>query len=85
MVLLDKEYLKYIKKNKVVLLGTQNELDRLWDITINTTLHELKFQLPLTQSGLYKQCVNKISELSTSIVKQKPKQVAKLLQFIKNL
>ena len=54
LVVLSKKKLAAVKDNKIVLEGTRNKKDGLWDIPIyKTTLTESNYKAPKTHSGMY--------------------------------
>ena len=54
LVILSKKKLAVVKNNKIVLQGTRNKKDDLWDIPIyKKNITEANFESPKTHSGLY--------------------------------
>ena len=54
LVILSKNKLTVLKDNKMVLEGTKNKNDDLWDIPIyKTTITESNYKEPKTHSGMY--------------------------------
>ena len=54
LVVLSKKKLAAIKDNKIVLKGTRNKKDGLWDIPIyKTDITESNYEEPTTHSGMY--------------------------------
>ena len=54
LIVLSKKKLTVIKDNKLVLEGTRNKKDDLWDIPIyKTTMTESNYEEPKTHSGMY--------------------------------
>ena len=70
LVVLSKKKLAAIKDNKIVLEGTRNKKDGLWDIPIyKTEITESNYEEPTTHSGMYmaKRNENKISSVTRKL------------------
>ena len=89
LVVLSKKKLAVVKNNKIVLRGTRNKKDDLWDIPIyKRSITDSNFESPKTHSGLYlSPTVQKenISPLRTVTRPPKPRQTNSARRYNINL
>ena len=76
-VVLNKNNLKVIKNNEIVLEGKHTHSDGLWDITIHYLQEQLSFILPKTHPGLYGHRNNKLNIILSNTPKTLPSHKSK--------